>query len=168
MGARAAFRFLSHVNPQDGRNKKSPNVFGQDVAHNTEAVIRCDLFGDGFRSTCLYNRNRVPVPVTITCDQIDESVVTNPNERFFYVTDHCGNERRLAPGESWETTLNPPETTFNAFGKIWAWVGGDSLIIRSPNFHYGPIVDPSVTNLPGIFPGASGEIIIHGEGFSDF
>lgn len=123
-GARTAVRYMSHVTRRHPNRGKWPNIRGERAANAYAGPVRIDLPGPGFVTSVFYNRQRQPLDLTLTFSQTDSA--TSP---VIHLADHAGRERRLAPGNH-RLTLGPPRSTFNAFGKNWAWVGGGTHIVR--------------------------------------
>ncbi len=123
-GARTAVRFMSHVTRQHPDRGKWPNISGERAANAYAGPVRIDLPGPGFVTSVLYNRERQPLDLTLTLSRTDFS-----SSSIIHLADHAGRERSLAPGDH-RLTLGPPRSTFNAYGKNWAWVGGGTHVVR--------------------------------------
>jgi hypothetical protein len=123
-GARTAVRFMSHVTRQHPNRGKWPNISGERVANAYFGPVRIDLPGPGFITSVIYNRQRQPLDITLTFSQTDAAA-----SPIIHLADHAGRERMLEPG-TYRLTLDPPRSTFNAYGKNWAWVGGGTHVVR--------------------------------------
>ena len=123
-GARTAVRFMSHVTRQHPDRRKWPNISGERAANAYFGPVRIDLPGQGFVTSVFYNRQRRPLDMTLTFRPrgSDDAPV-------IHLADHAGRERTLEPGV-YRLTLQPPRSTFNAYGKNWAWVGGGTHVVR--------------------------------------
>ena len=75
-------------------------------------------------TSVIYNRQRKPMDMTLTF-----SVTDSAPDPVIHLADHTGRERRMEPG-TYRLTLDPPRSTFNAYGKNWAWVGGGTHVVR--------------------------------------
>lgn len=123
-GARTAVRYMSHATRQHPDRRKWPNISGERAAHAYLGPVRIDLPGPGFVTSVLYNRQRQPLDMTLTFSPTDSAA-----DSVIHLADHAGRERSLAPGDH-QLTLGPPRSTFNAYGKNWAWVGGGTQVVR--------------------------------------
>ena len=123
-GARTAVRYMSHVTRQHPNRGKWPNISGERAANAYAGPVRIDLPGSGFVTSVLYNRERQPLDLTLTLSR-----TASTSSSIIHLADHAGRERSLAPGDH-RLTLGPPRSTFNAYGKNWAWVGGGTHVVR--------------------------------------
>ena len=123
-GARVAVRYMSHVTRQHPDLGKWPAIGGERAANAYAGPVRIDLPGPGFVTSVLYNRARTPIDLTLTF-----AAANGTSTDAIHLSDHAGNERLLDPG-SHPLTLAAPRSTFNAFGKNWAWVGGGTHVVR--------------------------------------
>ena len=137
MGARTAVRYMSHVTRQHPDRRKWPNISGERAANAYFGPVRIDLPGPGFVTSVIYNRQRQPLDMSLTFRPTDSAA-----DSVIHLADHAGRERRLDPG-AYRLTLAPPRSTFNAYGKNWAWVGGGTRVVR-----YSDTV--SLTTVPAI------------------
>ncbi len=123
-GAQTAVRYMSHVTRQHPDRRKWPNISGERAANAYFGPVRIDLPGPGFVTSVIYNRKRQPIDMTLTLTSADPA--TDP---AVHLADHAGRERKLEPG-TYRLSLQPPRSTFNAYGKNWAWVGGGTHVLR--------------------------------------
>ena len=123
-GARTAVRYMSHVTRQHPDRRKWPDISGERAANAYFGPVRIDLPGQGFVTSVIYNRQRKPMDMTLTF-----SVTDSAPDPVIHLADHTGRERRMEPG-TYRLTLDPPRSTFNAYGKNWAWVGGGTHVVR--------------------------------------
>ena len=123
-GAQTAVRYMSHVTRQHPDQGKWPNISGERAANAYFGPVRIDLRGPGFVTSVIYNRQRQPLDMMLTFNSTDSAA-----DPVIHLADHAGRERMLEPGD-YRLTLQPPRSTFNAFGKNWAWVGGGTHIVR--------------------------------------
>lgn len=123
-GARTAVRYMSHVSRQHPDRRKWPDISGERAANAYFGPVRIDLPGQGFVTSVIYNRQRQPLDMTLTF-----SVTDSAPDPVIHLADHAGRERNLGPG-NYRLTLAPPRSTFNAYGKNWAWVGGGTHVLR--------------------------------------
>ena len=123
-GARTAVRYMSHVTRLHPERRKWPNISGERAANAYFGPVRIDLPGPGFVTSVIYNRQRLALDMTLTFDSTDSAV-----DPVIHLADHAGRERKLEPGV-YRLTLQPPRSTFNAYGKNWAWVGGGTHVVR--------------------------------------
>ena len=136
-GARTAVRYMSHVTRQHPDRRKWPDIRGERAANAYFGAVRIDLPGPGFVTSVIYNRQRQPLDMSLTFGLRDSEA-----NAVIHLADHAGRERRLDPG-TYRLTLAPPRSTFNAYGKNWAWVGGGTHVVR-----YSDSV--SLTTVPAI------------------
>ncbi len=122
--ARAAVRYLAHVDRQHPQRRKLPDVGGERAAHAYAGPVRIDLPGPGFVTSVFYNRGREPVELELSF----EPSKSQPAGAI-HLSDQVGNERMLEVG-SHVLRLEAPRKTFNAYGKNWAWVGGGTHLLR--------------------------------------
>ena len=123
-GARTAVRYMSHVTRQHPDRSKRPSIGGERAANAYFGPVRIDLPGPGFVTSVIYNRQRQPLDMTLTFSAMDSAA-----DPIIHLADHAGSERTLEPGD-YRLTLQPPRSTFNAYGKNWAWVGGGTHVAR--------------------------------------
>lgn len=123
-GARTAVRYMSHVTRQHPDRRKWPDISGERAANAYFGPVRIDLPGEGFVTSVIYNRQRQPLDMTLTFSPAESAV-----DPLIHLADHAGRERKLEPG-TYRLTLAPPRSTFNAYGKNWAWVGGGTHVLR--------------------------------------
>ena len=123
-GARAAVRYLAHVDRRHPQRRKLPDVSGERAAHAYAGPVRIDLPGPGFVTSVFYNRAREPVELTLSFEPSEGQPADT-----VHLSDHVGNERMLEVG-SHVLRLEAPRKTFNAYGKNWAWVGGGTHLLR--------------------------------------
>ena len=123
-GARTAVRYMSHVTRQHPDRRKWPDISGERAANAYFGPVRIDLPGPGFVTSVIYNRQRQPLDLTLTLSPADAAA-----DPVIHLADHAGRERKLEPGV-YRLTLQPPRSTFNAYGKNWAWVGGGTHVLR--------------------------------------
>ena len=123
-GARTAVRYMSHVTRQHPDRRKWPDISGERAANAYFGPVRIDLPGQGFVTSVIYNRQREPLDMTLTF-----SVTDSAPDPVIHLADYAGRERKLEPGD-YRLTLAPPRSTFNAYGKNWAWVGGGTHVVR--------------------------------------
>ena len=123
-GARTAVRYMSHVTRRHPDRRKWPDISGERAANAYFGPVRIDLPGQGFVTSVIYNRQREPLDMTLTF-----SVTDSGPDPVIHLADHAGRERELEPGIH-QLNLAPPRSTFNAYGKNWAWVGGGTHVVR--------------------------------------
>ncbi len=126
LGARTAVRYLSHVTRQHPDQRKRPDIHGERVAFAYRDLIRIDLPGPGFVTTVIYNRDLRPRALDATFT--DPSGAGGP----IFTSDHVGNESTFAPSRQ-TFELAPPRSTFQAYGKTYAWVAGGTRVFRYPD-----------------------------------
>ncbi len=132
-GARAAVRYMSHVTRQHPDRRKRPDICGERVAFAYRDLVRIDLPGPGFITSVVYNRDLNPRVLKASFAQGDGGPADLiPGEGPIFMSDHVGNERRLDLGEH-SFNLGAPRSTFEAFGKTYAWVAGGTLLFRYPD-----------------------------------